>query len=629
MGKTKTNNFYKKNSKKDTKKNKNLKRKCKTLKKMLKDKKQSRIHRGGSNKKLTTPDERKELLRQQVKRFDQNSKNSNAKAKLDAFKKILNNAVKANEFKILPGLEPNLPNINNKYTISEAPPSKQNLMNSLSKLNTSFLKQDKEGYLNFINSIKKYLDIPDNDTSYDETIAKYYDEHVEKIEQKNNNALFNTENQEPETRVTQETPGTETGTLGKETVTTGTPVTGIAEKKTQESVQTQVLQEPVVAVKAPTQITPETVLTPETVQMPLTQVTQLIPGPVQMPVVEVKAPTQITQETQETPGPVQKQVTQVIQAPVQMPIVEVKVPTPIINANKQPNVKIVIDSLGIFDDIKMCIDELGWTKYIDAVYARADSNNSTTTRYEYSKTDNISLAFNKNTNNLTYENKKISINNEIQKYGNNKPFIIYIDDNNEINKTSKSIEYGNYVVDLNDYKTTNQIDFINPESIPTNDINCIFIKMERDDVTNSTKKEYLKKLLNFLERYKTIASQKQILIVYDFDCTLTTQHVFKHFNRLNGRVEFINAIAKKTENPLLIEKQLEFYFGDVKSRNAQKDIFEYLKHLFDKVTPEPIKLTEPIKPTEPIKVNLGLIPEVKITPVKEKSVPSKNKYCYI
>jgi len=281
-----------------------------------------------------------------------------------------------------------------------------------------------------------------------------------------------------------------------------------------------------------------------------------------------------------------------------------------VNANNQPNVKIVIDSLGVFEDIKKFIDLLDWTKYIDTVYARKVSTDTLTKRYVYNRINNFNISTSE------YTIKKNSINNEISNYKENKPFLIYIDDDNVINKKDNTIEYGKYENDLLDYKKTNEINFNDANQIPTDDINCIFIKMPKDNPQNSIIKPYFPKLQNFLDRYKTITSPKQILIVYDFDCTLSSKHVFSSFYGEKMKNDFETAL--NTNDPILIEEKLEYYFGPKESRDKQTEIFKYMKTLIKpkeethqkstEVTELPITEVPPIVSETPVNANTVEIP---------------------
>jgi len=261
----------------------------------------------------------------------------------------------------------------------------------------------------------------------------------------------------------------------------------------------------------------------------------------------------------------------------------------------EPNVKIVIDSNGDFADIDKCLTALKWTQFIDKVYAYNKPRKPGINRFEYIKQSDGSIQLKDNTN---YADKNISISNEILKYE-KLPFLIYIDDNNEIDKIGNpknnediKIVYGEY-----NNSTINKINIINKteiteitDSIFNNRNNFIFIKLPSENINNNSL-AYNDILNNILKTYKEkIQTNKKLLIVYDFDCTLTSKHLWKSLNETDFAKSNMEYKINKTKEELktdfdvantdaLLKTHMELYFGSQDNISIQTRMFKNMKNL--------------------------------------------------
>lgn len=276
------------------------------------------------------------------------------------------------------------------------------------------------------------------------------------------------------------------------------------------------------------------------------------------------------------------------------------------------DVRIIIDSNSYFDDIYKLFTVANWNQYIDIIYSREKSK-LITERFEKIKTDDDDDNEYEFVNeNKIITDKKNSISNEISKYNGNNPFLIYIDDNNELSKTTPKknekyiITYGTYTTDAqnklnlglieNAYDTTN----INPIIPNINDVNFVFIKLPKDNPNNRINFEYENHLNNILNQYKqkNLKNNQKLLIIYDFDCTLTSNHVFKSLYEKKFPIteggQIINYPQLEKEfndfdeidhmDPLR-QKIIDRYFGSTAAMQKQTQMFERIKNLLSATIP--------------------------------------------
>jgi hypothetical protein len=251
-------------------------------------------------------------------------------------------------------------------------------------------------------------------------------------------------------------------------------------------------------------------------------------------------------------------------------------------------------------------------------------------RYEHIK-NNDNKTFKEN--NINFKNKIYSITNEIKKYGLNYPFLIYIDDNNEIlnqyRNPSKfepiSIVYGQYGFNLNQRIDSSLIEVKNctisdDKNIltdiadPSKNINYIIIKLPKDNTENNKTLQtyWSSKIQKYLDAYKiNISHNRKLLIVYDFDCTLTSKHLwFSLYMYPANKIRFNNAF--NTNDSSLIKEELEEYFGNINTRDNQNFIFNYMKNLMNPtiVTAPPLEVKPNSTVTPPLSVTLPVISTV-------------------
>jgi len=246
-----------------------------------------------------------------------------------------------------------------------------------------------------------------------------------------------------------------------------------------------------------------------------------------------------------------------------------------INKKGNPNVKIVIDNYdtGVDEIFKYCKNN-DWLQYIDTIYSRTTDDNK---RYEYNITDGKYMK-----QNIEYEFKKNSITNEILKYGDDEPFLIYIDDNNYLSNKKASDKplffTGQYTVDINSasiisFSKKNEKQILETDNVSEIDfttINSLIISLPSSDDNkeiNFGKLEYLPLLEQFLREYKK-KLQKKLLIIYDFDYTLS-------------RINFFSELGKKSSNE---KENFTKSFFDIKTDNkqklTQKKFFKFIKETF-------------------------------------------------
>jgi len=239
----------------------------------------------------------------------------------------------------------------------------------------------------------------------------------------------------------------------------------------------------------------------------------------------------------------------------------------------------------------------------------------------------------------------------IKKYGTQLPFLIYIDDDNVFDKNTHNLTYENPNIDdklkisygkyskndnNNKIEITNNNPYFYPKHAngtettqtfnteiakPNNDINYILIQLPQNNDENSKKFKYENDLNHILDEYKINIiklQNKKLLIVYDFDCTLSSKHLFLSQNTIKyAKTHYSDCIMSKVpidcsdtklkENftnafsssgtDILKEKEMEFYFGSPVVRQKQFDMFEKMKYL---ITSRPVneQRIEPVIPDQ-------------------------------
>ena len=295
--------------------------------------------------------------------------------------------------------------------------------------------------------------------------------------------------------------------------------------------------------------------------------------------------------------------------------------------DSEPKVKIVINSMGKFTNIIKCLNALEWVQYIDTVYAYNINNE----RVEYKKKDNDLQQNNTNKTNYSNQNqpKQLSIFNEVSKYD-EIPFILYIDNVNSffnpLDETKVLYICGNYYIsngkyNLKDSENLKKYDLIKEK-------NFINIKLPLNDTKNNPNslnedyKAILKKILDeIMEKIKS--TTQKLLIIYGFDCTLTTIDLGKSLESDNYFItnthlqleeNLKKTFTKEKLQNLFKQKQIAYdksmikrlFFGDQKEIQSQTDIFIKMKTLFDEVakpqvvTKSEAKKSEVINPVEKV-----------------------------
>lgn len=225
--------------------------------------------------------------------------------------------------------------------------------------------------------------------------------------------------------------------------------------------------------------------------------------------------------------------------------------------------RIVISSRGKFEDIVPIVMYLKWYTYIDTIYANGTPPiNTPKTKY------------------IKASNKPANINNEITSM-NSSPFVIYIDDDNEVigEKSSFTTYISKYINnDINTSKTNLLEININTLQLDINkDYNCMFITFpkDKDGLTNSS---YYDKIKTYLYEIKQ-KYKNNILIVFDFDCTLTTKHLYHslytskyEYYNINNKNEFNTAFINPGNDIILKQNEIDKYFGDSTNTNSAQNI---------------------------------------------------------
>ena len=241
--------------------------------------------------------------------------------------------------------------------------------------------------------------------------------------------------------------------------------------------------------------------------------------------------------------------------------------------------RIVISSRGKFEDIVPIVLYLKWNEYVDTIYAGGVLPiNTSTIKY------------------IKASSKPKNINDEIISM-NSSPFVIYIDDDNEIaktlsnyDKTKFQIYIGKYTNTINNTMTS-IIEILNDSILDLTQYNCMFISLpyETSGITNILYYNIIEKYFNDVKKlYKN-----NILVVFDFDCTLTTKHLYKSINSGFPQYTFSNASAFNTafitpgNNDTLKQNEIDKYFGDATNKNSNLNI-KKIEDLFDIITTDTV-----------------------------------------
>jgi len=268
-----------------------------------------------------------------------------------------------------------------------------------------------------------------------------------------------------------------------------------------------------------------------------------------------------------------------------------------------PQSRIVISTRGNLINVLHILNFLNWGKYIHTIYANKINVDKDIFGPEIT-----------NINTILTMRKDINIFKQAREM--NYPFIIYIDDDNEImpkrkpNKnqlvTFSIYKYNeNYEIDYVDLNTgDNDISNI-PQFFMNNKIGadytrycfCINLPYETSSILNKAYYSIIQNLFHYISKI-----YNNVLTVFDFDNTLTQHHLFKSITSnyplpktipagLTKEVlqnTFANAIKSKMANNTkkTINKQkkaqkevIEFYIGKNAEINKIKDLFNIIKPL--------------------------------------------------
>lgn len=207
-----------------------------------------------------------------------------------------------------------------------------------------------------------------------------------------------------------------------------------------------------------------------------------------------------------------------------------KLPPP----QQSPKLRMIVDSNGYYDDIEPVLNNLsnGYKDFkIDSIYSRKDRKRS---RFDYNNVDDFKIS-----DVVSYiDTKKFSIKYEIENFNTGKsehPFLIYIDDNPEIGFRSDD-EDDKLIIRTAKYDIDNKL-MITPiifqnikdikiDAFDYNDgINCIIIKLPKDQKgILGEGDDFIKKIQSLIVKIRE--KNKNLLFVTDFDCTITSIHLY-------------------------------------------------------------------------------------------------------
>jgi hypothetical protein len=196
------------------------------------------------------------------------------------------------------------------------------------------------------------------------------------------------------------------------------------------------------------------------------------------------------------------------------------------------------------------------------------------------------------------------------------PFIIYIDDDNEIIKSKETQipeQFGMYLYkyevkdteyDLNEEPGINITDTNYKTIINTNSeykCLCIHLPFENTSICNDIYYNLIKDILLFIKQ----KFHNNLLTVFDFDNTLTLLHLFKSITKkqtpytqytLLKEQEFITAFLNPGDNDELKKTEINKYFGE---GNIQKilELFEIIKRPSHPPKPKVLTINDVISDT--------------------------------
>ena len=203
------------------------------------------------------------------------------------------------------------------------------------------------------------------------------------------------------------------------------------------------------------------------------------------------------------------------------------------------SIKMCIASNGFFSDISSFLEIIGLPTLFNTIYTRLDNKLNTNRQNISPNVHNLKNEI--YSSDITqFMGKKQFIDNEIisNRISNRivekrEPFLIYIDDNPEIllYNNEEYIVWGNYEIYENNSDITynnNQLDFIELSSNNTNldienisNFDFIVIRLPKDKVGLQEKHmKFIKKMIENIRK-----KQRDILMVFDFDCTITKNHL--------------------------------------------------------------------------------------------------------
>ncbi len=200
----------------------------------------------------------------------------------------------------------------------------------------------------------------------------------------------------------------------------------------------------------------------------------------------------------------------------------------LLKSSKLPILKIVVDSNGIYLQLKEVLD-LVKNDGFSSIYAK--TREGLRKRYLNNSISSPEL----------FDNKSKSISYEVDKFFTETrelPFLIYIDDNPEIFLTEKQREsdkteiyYGEYnLVDkeIKQLSIPKIIPFTDSISLPIENNNYLIVKLPTNQNGFSNNELLQNKLKEIIQ--KLHKSNKNVLFVTDFDCTITSVHLWGIYN---------------------------------------------------------------------------------------------------
>lgn len=268
-----------------------------------------------------------------------------------------------------------------------------------------------------------------------------------------------------------------------------------------------------------------------------------------------------------------------------------------------PQSRIVISTRGNLINVLHILNFLNWGEYIHTIYANQINVDK----------DIFGPEIN-NINTILTMRKDINIFKQAREM--NYPFIIYIDDDNEIMPKRKPNENQSVTFSIYKYNENYEIDYVDlntgdndisniPNFFMNNRIRadytrycfCINLPYETSSILNKAYYSIIQNLFHYISKI-----YNNVLTVFDFDNTLTQHHLFKSITSgyplpktipagLTKEVlqnTFANAIKSKMANNTkkTINKQkkaqkevIEFYIGKNAEINKIKDLFNIIKPL--------------------------------------------------